>query len=154
MTSTYMGSITFLSALEDTLATLGCSWQIEKPGKCLKCSCSGTLRAVRWGRRTRKPIPSQAPHNNTQPDGHRLTYIVTSKSYDAFFVRSSTNSSLGLGRPLAESQPIISDTALYLEGPFDIVGNVIYQRADHISELITSAKTPSFFPTTNNAATR
>jgi hypothetical protein len=32
--------------------------------------------------------------------------------------------------------------------------NVIYQRADHISELITSAKTPSFFPTTNNAATR
>jgi hypothetical protein len=32
--------------------------------------------------------------------------------------------------------------------------NVIYQRADHISELIASAKTPSFFPTTNNAATR
>jgi hypothetical protein len=51
MTSTYM-NIAFLSALEDALATLGCSWQMEEPGKCLKCSCSGTLRAVRWGRRT------------------------------------------------------------------------------------------------------
>jgi hypothetical protein len=64
----------------------------------LACSYGGTLRAVRWGRRTGKPVPRQAPHNNTQPDGHRLTYIVTFKSYNAFLVRSSTSSSLELGK--------------------------------------------------------
>jgi hypothetical protein len=69
---------------------------MNEPCECLKCSCGGKIRAVRWGRRTGKPISRQAPHHHSQPNAHRLTYIVTFKPYDAFLARSSTTYLLNL----------------------------------------------------------
>jgi hypothetical protein len=124
MTSTYM-NIAFLSALEDALATLGCSWQMEEPGKCLKCSCSGTLRAVRWGRRTGNLYLGRLRTTTLS-----LMVIASHTSSHSSLTTPSLRATLQPPRwnkekkTLVEPQPIFSDIVLYLQGPFDIVGSL------------------------------